>query len=221
MKKKTKKVINEEELIKNKAFFYQRFFAYILDMFIVSMFASLLAQPFIDVKSTEKLTKEATEIIEKYDKKKISAKTYIYQTLDLNYQMAKNNGVYSLITMAILILYFIVFQFYNKGQTIGKKIMNIAVVKYDRTTLTINDLIFRSLIVNSIFLDMLTFALMVFANRDVYGFGTIFLELIQYAVLIAIFLMVTLRKDGRGLHDFAANTIVVRKDILESEECKA
>ncbi len=221
MKKKHKKVVNEEELVKNKAYFYQRLFAYILDMFIVSMLASILAQPFIDLKATEKLQKEATEIIEKYEKNKISAKTYVYQTIDLNYQIAKTNGIYSLITIAILILYFVVLQFYYKGQTLGKKIMNIAVVKYDRTTLTINDLIFRSLIVNSIFLNMLTFALMVFTSRDIYGYGTIILELIQYGVIIATIFMIAIRKDGRGLHDLVANTIVVKKDILESEECKA
>ena len=221
MKKKHKKVVNEEELVKNKAYFYQRLFAYILDMFIVSMLASILAQPFIDLKATEKLQKEATEIVEKYEKNKINAKTYVYQTIDLNYQIAKTNGVYSLITIAILILYFIVLQFYYKGQTLGKKIMNIAVVKYDRTTLTINDLIFRSLIVNSIFLNMLTFALMVFTSRDIYGYGTIILELIQYGVIIATIFMIAIRKDGRGLHDLVANTIVVKKDILESEECKA
>ena len=221
MKKKTKKVVNEEELVKNKSYFYQRLFAYILDMFIVSMLASILAQPFIDLKATEKLQKEATEIVEKYEKNKINAKTYVYQTIDLNYQIAKTNGVYSLITIAILILYFIVFQFYYKGQTLGKKIMNIAVVKYDRTTLTINDLIFRSLIVNSIFLNMLTFALMVFTSRDIYGYGAIALELIQYGVIIATVFMIAIRKDGRGLHDLVANTIVVKKDILESEECKA
>ena len=56
MKKKHKKVVNEEELVKNKAYFYQRLFAYILDMFIVSMLASILAQPFIDLKATEKET---------------------------------------------------------------------------------------------------------------------------------------------------------------------
>ena len=221
MKKNTKKIVNEEKLVNNKAYFYQRLIAYLLDMFIISMVASIISQPFIDLKTTEKLQKEATEIIEKYEKNKISAKTYVYQTLDLNYQIAKTNGVYSLTTIVLLILYFVVFQFYYKGQTFGKKIMNIRIVKYDRTTLTINDLIFRSLIINSIFLNMLTFALMVFATRDIYGYGTIFLELIQYIILIAIFIMAAFRKDGRGLHDLIANTIVVKKDILESEECKA
>ena len=99
--------------------------------------------------------------------------------------------------------------------------MNIGIVKYNRTTLTINDLIFRSLIINSIFVNMLNFALMLFINKDFYGYTTVFLESIQYIILITIFFMVLFRKDGRGLHDIIANTIVVKKDILKEEECKA
>ncbi len=221
MPKKIKKNITEEQLISNKASFIQRMIAYLLDMVIITMVVSIISSPFIDMKTVDKLDKESTEIIEKYNKKKISTENYFYQISDVNYQLAKVTGTSSLITMTTIILYFIVFQFYNKGQTIGKKIMNIGIVKYNRTTLTINDLIFRSLIINSIFVNMLNFALMLFVNKDFYGYTTIFLESIQYIILITIFFMTIFRKDGRGLHDIIANTIVVKKDILKEEECKA
>ncbi len=221
MTKKTKKNITEEELIANKALFTQRLIAYLLDMVLVTMVVSILSSPFIDMKTVSKLDKESTKIVENYNKKKINLENYFYQMSDINYQLSKVTGTSSLITMTVVILYFIVFQFYNKGQTIGKKIMNIGIVKYDRTTLTINDLIFRSLIINSILINMLNFALMLFVNKNFYGYTTIFLESIQYIILLTIFFMVIFRKDGRGLHDIIANTIVVKKDILKEEECKA
>lgn len=221
MTKKTKSKLNEEELVSRKAYFFQRLGAYIIDMFIISFLVSIITQPFIDIDRMEKLEKQSTEIVEKYQKEKISLETYIYQTLDLNYQIAKNNGVFSLTSMIFVILYFIIFQFYNKGQTIGKKIMNIEIVKYDRTSLSINDLIYRSLIINSLFLNMLLFALMVFTTRDIFGYGTIFLETIQYIILMIVFFMAIFRKDGRGLHDLIANTIVIKKDVLKEKECKA
>ena len=190
-------------------------------MVLVTMVVSILSSPFIDMKTVSKLDKESTKIVENYNKKKINLENYFYQMSDINYQLSKVTGTSSLITMTVVILYFIVFQFYNKGQTIGKKIMNIGIVKYDRTTLTINDLIFRSLIINSILINMLNFALMLFVNKNFYGYTTIFLESIQYIILLTIFFMVIFRKDGRGLHDIIANTIVVKKDILKEEECKA
>ena len=62
---------------------------------------------------------------------------------------------------------------------------------------------------------------MLFVSKNFYGYTTIFLESIQYIILLTTFFMVIFRKDGRGLHDMIANTIVVKKDILKEEECKA
>ncbi len=220
-KKEVSKVITEKNLISNKAYFFQRLIAYILDMFIVTLIVSLLSQPFIDLKTMNKLQEEESKVVEKYMKGDIKPETYVYQSMDINYQIARNNGAYSLISMAVIILYFVVYQFYNKGQTIGKKIMNIQIVKDDRTSLSIDDLIYRSLIINSLIFNLLTFALMTFASRTAYFYGAIILEVIQYIILIAIFFMAIFRKDGRGLHDLVAKTIVVKKEILKEEECNA
>ena len=70
MTKKIKKNITEEQLISNKASFYQRLVAYLLDMVIITMVVSIISSPFIDMKTVDKLDKESTEIIEKYNKKK-------------------------------------------------------------------------------------------------------------------------------------------------------
>lgn len=221
MKNNISKVLVEKDLISNKAYFFQRLIAYILDMVIVSLFISLISQPFVDVKTMNKFEKEETQIFEKYSKGDIDMKTYLYQSMDINYQIARNNGVISLISMVTIALYFVVYQFYNNGQTIGKKIMNIQIVKDDRTSLSIDDLIYRSFIINSLIFDMLTFSLMIFATRDVYFYGSMLFESIQYIILLITFFMVVLRKDGRGLHDLVAKTIVIKKEILKEEECNA
>ena len=46
-------------------------------------------------------------------------------------------------------------------------------------------------------------------------------SLVGLIILIAIFFMAIFRKDGRGLHDLVAKTIVVKKEILKEEECNA
>jgi uncharacterized RDD family membrane protein YckC len=55
----------------------------------------------------------------------------------------------SLITILIEVLYFVVFQLYNGGQTFGKKITKIKVVS-ESNDLTMNQMIFRSLLSNYI-----------------------------------------------------------------------
>ena len=47
-----------------KAFFIQRLAAFILDVFIVSMVASLISYPFLDLDSINKLNESSTQVVE-------------------------------------------------------------------------------------------------------------------------------------------------------------
>ena len=135
--------------------------------------------------------------------------------------MARKNGVVSLISLFLSVLYFICFQFYKNGQTIGKNIMKIKVVSNDDQSLNINNYIFRSLIIDSIFVDMIVLCFVIFANREVYFYGVGMIEFIQYMVILISAFMVMFRKDSRGLHDLVANTKVIRTDsVKELEVCE-
>ena len=111
-----------------KALFVQRFIAFLLDIFILSSIASLISYPFLDAKSIDKLNKNSSEVIEKYTTGEIDMDTYVDEVKGISYQLSQKQGVVSLVTLFLAVLYFIVYQYYNNGQTIGKKLMKIKVV---------------------------------------------------------------------------------------------
>lgn len=193
----------------NKALFIQRVLAYVVDVFIVTMIASLVATPFIDQNAVDKLNDSAASVIEDYVNGKIDENTYLKEAMGLSYQIAKKTGVSSLITIFFGILYFIVFQFYNKGQTIGKRFLKIKVVS-DDGELTMNQLVFRALIINSILLQMIMMTLITFGTRDIYTSVAVVIEFLQYSIILISAFMIMFNRSGKGLHDFVTHTKVVR-----------
>lgn len=195
---------------KEKALFVQRFVAFILDIFIVSSIASLISYPFLDTKSINKLNNESNELIEKYTAKEIDMNTYAVEVKNIGYQLSQKQGVVSLVTLFLSVLYFIVYQYYNNGQTVGKKLMKIRVSSSTNKEITMNSFIFRSLIINSILVDMISFAIVIFGNETTYFYGVAICGIIKYTLLLICGFMVMWSKSGMGLHDRIAHTTVVK-----------
>lgn len=193
-----------------KALFVQRFIAFLLDIFILSSIASLISYPFLDAKSIDKLNKNSSEVIGKYTTGEIDMDTYVDEVKGISYQLSQKQGVVSLVTLFLAVLYFIVYQYYNNGQTIGKKLMKIKVVSSTDKEITMNSFIFRSLIVNSILVDMISFAIVIFGNETAYFYGVAICGIIKYTLLLICGFMVMWSKSGLGLHDRIAHTTVVK-----------
>lgn len=191
-----------------KALFIQRLVAFVLDILIVSFAASLVGTPFVDVEKSNELTNKSTEIMESYVNKETNFKTYSLEAMDISYKLARNNGMLTIITIVLQILYFVVFQIYNSGQTIGKKLMKIRVIS-DNEELTMNQMIFRSLIANSILVKIISFAFMIFCSKSVYFYCSGTFEFIQYVIIFISLFMVMYRKDGCAIHDKLAHTKVI------------
>lgn len=204
-----------------KAFFIQRLAAFILDVFIVSMVASLISYPFLDLDSINKLNESSTQVVEDYMTQKISINEYTSDSISISYEMARKQGVLSLITIFLNILYFVVFQVKNNGQTIGKKLLRIKVSSQDGN-LGMNQMIFRSLIINSILVDMVSFGILLFTSATIYFYGAGILSMIQFAIIAISGFMVMLSKKSQGIHDMVAHTDVVRCGLVkEMETCES
>lgn len=222
---KSKKRTTVEKVVKEKqsekALFIQRFAAFILDVFIVSMVASMIAYPFLDMNSIDKLSESSTQIVEDYMKQEISIEEYTNESISISYEMARKQGILSLITIFLNILYFVVFQIKNDGQTIGKKLLKIKVSSNDGNQLTMNQMIFRSLIINSILIDMVNFCVLLFTNQMAYFYGVGILSMIQFIIIAASGFMVMFSEKRQGIHDLIAHTDVVKCDLVkEMETCE-
>lgn len=191
-----------------RAGFLVRACAFIVDMFIVAFVSSLIAMPFLDQDNTEKINKEITEIVEKGANQEISMNTYITELKPLLYQSDRSNGVYTICVLVLSILYFIVYQFYTK-QTLGKKIFKIKIAA-NKGELTMNNMLFRGLIINSILFSLLAFIFVIFGNVDTYYVAKMTVNSIYYLIVLISACMIIFNKDRRGLHDVICNTKVVK-----------
>ncbi|MBQ3297270.1 MAG: RDD family protein [Bacilli bacterium] len=199
MKKKTK-----------KAYFVQRLIAFLIDILLVYTITSIVAMPFVDTKESKKVNEEINELLDQTTKQEITTREFADRNMDLSYRVARKNGIISLITLVMNILYFMVFQLYNKGQTIGKQIMKIR-VKSDHGELTMNQMIFRAFIANSILLDLITFMFMLSNSRLVYFYGITTFSTLQYSITLISIFMILIRKDGCAIHDLLVHTKVVKE----------
>ena len=192
-----------------KTYFLPRLIAYILDILIVFLISGCIMFFIPENKNYDKYVEEYKVIQNDFITKKIDTKEYINKSVDVVYDVDYNNIPSMIIELVVLILYFVVYQFYNKGQTIGKKLMKIKVVSTDSNDLNINQLAIRSLIINSIFVNLLIVGFLLFIIKDYYYYASMGLQLIQAVVTVVTLFMILIRKDGKGLHDVLTSTKVV------------
>lgn len=195
----------------NNAVFIQRLLAFLIDGFIITVVVSLIASPFINADAIQKINTDLLELVNKLQNSDISYITYAKEVSVLELQLAKLNGVTTIATLFVSILYFVVFQIYNRGQTIGKNLLKIKVISNDGE-LTMNQMIVRSLLINTVLLNMILLLTISFVNdpmQYMYIFGSF--QSIQYLFVIVTSLMVMFRKDHVSLHDIITNTRVVKK----------
>lgn len=192
------------------AVFLQRLVAYLIDGFIITMIISMIASLFVNSDAIQKINNELVDLINKLQTNDVSYLTYIKEVSVLELELAKQSGITTIVTLFVEILYFVVFQIYNSGQTIGKKIMKIKVIS-NNGELTMNQMIVRSLLINSVLLNMISLVAVSFINdpmQYLYVFGSF--ESIQYLFVIVTTLMIMFRKDHLSLHDIITNTRVIK-----------
>ena len=194
--------------MKDNALFIQRFGAFVIDVIIIAFLASLISIPFINSDNISNLNDSIQELSTSFINGKINNKTFINEYSSIYFQLEKQQGAYLIIGIILNILYFIVLQFYT-GQTLGKKLFKIK-VESTRKHLTMNQMVVRGLLINSILLTIIEFALVIFGNKGTFIYIVGSFELLQYTFMIVCAFMIMFRKDRLGLHDLICNTKVVR-----------
>lgn len=195
-----------------KAYFFPRFLAYIIDIIIVTMLSTLVLTVVPENKNYETYLNEYQKIQAEFLDGTLEPEEYVNKSVDIVYDIDYSNVIPMIIEITILILYYIVFQFYNKGQTIGKKLLKIRIVSEDLGEVSMNQYIVRSLIVPSIASKMLIVAMVLFMSRRYYYYGSFTMQGIQMALIIISVFMIMYSESGRGLHDRLAKTKVIMVD---------
>lgn len=193
-----------------KATFFERLGSFLLDSFIVSIIFSLICMG-IDTNqsNTEKLMSELdTKLVEN----SITVEQYVEEYQGLLYDYQKENVLITGVSLALTIAYYIVFQYMNKGQTLGKKIMRIKVVdqKTEKPISILKGLL-RSLLIYNILSGIICIPLLYLLKENIY-FTTYFILLsIEMLFILISAMFILYKKDKRGLHDILTNTMVIKE----------
>lgn len=191
-----------------KAKFFDRLTAYIIDVIIISLITSII---FTSIPTNNKeLEKQLSSLQDEVLSNSITYEEFVDEYQDLYYKNKKDTMTQSAITLTITIAYFVIFQYMNKGQTIGKKILHLRVV--DNNTekpLSIFKGLIRSLLIWNILSGTLGIVLIYILNKESYITSYLIISSIE-SIFIFITAMFTLyRKDNRGLHDIIINSKVI------------
>lgn len=191
-----------------KAKFFDRLTAYIIDVIIISLITSII---FTSIPTNNKeLEKQLSSLQDEVLSNSITYEEFVDEYQDLYYKNKKDTMTQSAITLTITIAYFVIFQYMNKGQTIGKKILHLRVV--DNNTekpLSIFKGLIRSLLIWNILSGTLGIVLIYILNKESYITSYLIISSLE-SIFIFITAMFTLyRKDNRGLHDIIINSKVI------------
>lgn len=193
-----------------KPTFFERFFAYFIDFLIVTIIISIVGYSLPN--NTNKYEEELETITDKYLASEITAEVYLDEYMETLYNSQKSNVIESSISVILITAYFVIFQYMNKGQTIGKKLLKIRVVDKDtgKPTSIIKGLL-RSIFILNIASGILNIIFIYTLGKSNYFIGYGIIGGIEWIITIITIFFVLYRKDGRGLHDMMANTIVIKE----------
>lgn len=192
------------------ATFFERIGAYFIDMLLIGFLASIICIALPN--ASEELTKEIEELSEKITKDEITEEEYFKEYTKIIYKEQKSNVLQTAVNAILTIGYFVVFQYTNKGQTIGKKLLKIKIVDIDtENPPTIIKGLIRSLFTLSIISSILNIIFIYILNENNYVIGYLTLSMIELIFMFITVTFIVYRKDRRGLHDIMANTKVIRE----------
>lgn len=185
--------------------------AYFIDLFLVTLIAFTIVQiPFINpyLEKYEETYEKLEKLEKDYKDEKIKEEEYILESKKLSYQIDKYNFPYTLVTTACLFGYFVLFQYYNNGQTFGKKILKIRIKGYKNKKLKFINYFIRGLVLNSILVNILLMISLLVTKSNTYYYLSFGFSIMESLFMYSTIITMLFRKDNRGLHDIISNTKV-------------
>lgn len=191
-----------------KANFYKRLVAYMIDMFIVGLVISIISYNF-DTTRLEKLSDKSIKLMNSFTNGDISSDKYFSEYTDILYKVNKANINSNLLSLVIYVGYFVLFQFFNGGATIGKKLLKIKVVSQGGGEVSLWQMVVRTSIINGI-VPLALSLILIFTTS-----GLVFLTLSSIVglfenifVIICVF-MLLYKSNCLALHDIMSKSVVI------------
>ncbi len=194
-----------------------RVLAYILDIALISLVVSMINSIKFINPNYDNYIEAVTnynEISDSYVNGEI-AENDLYDLINEEYYNMNKYAVIPYVVIIIsLILYFGVFQKFNNGQTLGKKIMHIKVVGKDNENPSLIKYLVRLIFtyfieIGALIPIILNIILLFILKGKTYLVTTISINVMFLMLSIVSLILVISRKDGKAIHDLVAGTKVV------------
>ena len=170
-------------------------------------------EEYIDI--LNKYYKDGKLVEDNYDKlNKEIDKNYEHDYKDIYYKMEKNSIIQFIIYLVVVFLYFVGFNIYTNGQTLGKKLTRLKIVnsRDENREVPWWSYVVRTLILYQPIYYMVRLVCVNFMSANMYyDVTSIFYNLQGYLEMLII-AMVMIRIDGRGPQDILARTRVAMYD---------
>lgn len=191
--------------------FIKRLLAYLIDLFIFSLLVLCVVSIFkIDEnKVLINLTEQQNNINQAYLDGDMSFSNYVSEFSKINYLIDKKEVLVNITNTILLIILYVFVPFFLKGQTLGKKLVGIKIVKLDNANPDLNTLMIRSLFINFIGYMLITL-LAVFILKDFsYFIVTFILTIFELLLVIISTFMILYKSEKRAVHDYITQTKVI------------
>ena len=189
--------------------FFKRFLAFGVDYLLVSLIVGIVTMG-ISTTKVDSLNKQLIELENKAMSGEMTMEEFANQSTSIMYDLEKASLPSDIVTVVIFIGYFIVFQYLNKGQTLGKKLFKIKIVEgKKKESPRLITVITRSMLIDMILMRLV---IIVFAIAlDSYGFVMIYglFSMLYMMFIFACVFMMLFRKDKMSLHDIITHSNVV------------
>lgn len=190
----------------------RRIFAYLIDLIFIILVTTMLAQIRILNPNFENYYDASSRYQEMYENA-IEERDYTFlnseEYKNILYEIKVSSVSNSIIEIVVYIAYFVGFQLWNKGQTLGKKLFKIKVVSKDDKPVKWFQLLVRTIIIYSVYIEIISIFLVLCFSQNTYVRILDILNIIPTIIIYGSLLMIILRKDGRGIHDVLTKTKVV------------
>ena len=198
-----------------KASITKRIGAYLIDVVLIFLVMSLISPIIPTFGDTAKLQDETLKVSEQFVNKEITDAEFIEKANDINYELSKSTYLSDIINICAYLGYFIVMPVFTKGQTLGKKLMKLKIKKIDDSPLTANNLLIRTMIIYGVLNSIINLIILLVASKGMYLQILGYVNTVFSLVIIVTFFMMIIRKDGRGIPDLLAKTVVVTDEGKE------
>ncbi len=189
----------------------KRVVAYIIDYFIVALIASLFARVQILNPQYDEYMKEYQNYTESL-KEIMTDESGAEKLESMSYDLAKKSININIISLVVSVIYFVGFQFINKGQTLGKKILKLKLIDTENEKLRFYQVLLNSAVINNLVTTGLTILFITYMSKATYLKYSQVLQLLEIGLLLGSLAFMIMRNDGRGLHDLLAKTNVVKEE---------